>query len=140
MKLRAEKRHKNVVSIDDRDVPGARHAQADVEDAASEPAVERVWRAELRNLLEKRIDELPLAFRTVFVLREIEDMSAAETAEALGIPEATVRSRHFRARAMLRASVARDVDVASADAFSFDGERCDRIVGNVLARLRIECA
>ena len=140
MRLRKEKRHRNVVSIDSRETPDGDRLEADVKDDAAEPPVETVWRGELRKLIEQRVDELPLPFRTVFVLREIEDMSAAETADALGIPEATVRSRHFRARAMLRASIARDVDVASADAFSFDGERCDRIVGNVLARLRIEYA
>ena len=138
MTLRREKRHRNVVSIDGREHDAGGAIEADVEDTGAELPSESVWRGELRKLLEKRIDELPLPFRTVFVLREIEDMSAAETAGALGIPEATVRSRHFRARALLRASVARDVDVAAADAFSFDGARCDRIVGNVLARLRIE--
>jgi RNA polymerase sigma-70 factor, ECF subfamily len=138
MRLRKEKRHRNVISIDSRETPEGERLEADVEDETAEPPVETVWRGELRKVIESRIDDLPLPFRTVFVLREIEDMTAAETAEALGIPEATVRSRHFRARAMLRASIARDVDVASADAFSFDGERCDRIVGNVLARLRIE--
>ena len=138
MRLRKEKRHRNVVSIDSRETSDGDPMEADVEDDKAEPPAETVWRGELRKVIEQRIDELPLPFRTVFVLREIEDMSAADTADALGIPEATVRSRHFRARAMLRASIARDVDVASADAFSFDGERCDRIVGNVLARLRIE--
>ena len=138
MRLRKEKKHRNVVSIDGREHPDGDPIEADVEDEAAELPAESVWRGELRTLLEARIDELPLPFRTVFVLREIEDMSAAETAEALGIPEATVRSRHFRSRAMLRASIARDVDVAAADAFSFDGARCDRIVGNVLDRLRIE--
>ena len=138
MRLRKEKRHRNVVSIDSRETPDGDRLEADVQDESAEPPVETVWRGELRKVIEARIDDLPLPFRTVFVLREIEDMTAAETAEALGIPEATVRSRHFRARAMLRASIARDVDVAAADAFSFDGERCDRIVGNVLARLRIE--
>ena len=140
MRLRKEKRHRNVISIDSRETPDGDRLEADVRDDAAEPPAETVWRAELRKLIEQRVDELPLPFRTVFVLREIEDMTAAETADALRIPEATVRSRHFRARAMLRASIARDVDVASADAFSFDGARCDRIVGNVLARLRIECA
>ncbi len=57
-----------------------------------------------------------------------------ETAECLGIPEATVRSRHFRAGSLLRESLARDIDLAERDVFSFDGERCDRIVLGVLAK------
>src|SRR5438445_192679 len=59
-----------------------------------------------------------------------------ETAACLSIPEATVRSRTFRARGMLRESLARDLDMAAGDVFRFGGERCDRIVAGVLARFR----
>jgi RNA polymerase sigma-70 factor (ECF subfamily) len=62
-------------------------------------------------------------------------MSVEETAEALGIPSSTVRTRLFRARALLRESIARDVDVATGDVFGFAGDRCDRIVARVLAQL-----
>ena len=86
-------------------------------------------------MLERRIDELPLSFRAVFVMREVEDMTVQETAACLSIPEATVRSRLFRARALLRESLARDLDMASADAFAFAGARCNRIVATVLASL-----
>ncbi|MGN6388964.1 MAG: RNA polymerase sigma factor [Burkholderiaceae bacterium] len=92
-------------------------------------------RAEVRRLIEKRIDDLPEAFRTVFVLRAVEDLSVEETAAALGIPEATVRTRYFRARSLLRESLSRELDVALEGAFSFDGARCDRIVAGVLTRL-----
>jgi RNA polymerase sigma-70 factor (ECF subfamily) len=92
-------------------------------------------RAEIRAVLERKIDELPMAFRTVFMMREVEELSVEETAECLGIPEATVRTRHFRARALLRESLAREVDTATADAFAFLGERCDRIVAAVLKRV-----
>ena len=85
-------------------------------------------RSEIRRLIEARIDGLPEAFRTVFMLRAVEELSAEEVAAALGIPEATVRSRFFRARGMLREGLSRDADFALADAFSFDGARCDRIV------------
>jgi RNA polymerase sigma-70 factor (ECF subfamily) len=54
----------------------------------------------------------------------------------LEIPEATVRSRYFRARGMLRESLAREFDFALDDAFGFDGARCDRIVSKVMDRLR----
>jgi len=92
-------------------------------------------RGELRRVLEAHIDELPEAFRSVFVLRAVEEMSVEEVAAVLGIPEATVRTRHFRARSMLREALAREVDVAFADAFAFAGERCDRIVAGVFERL-----
>lgn len=92
-------------------------------------------RAETRRLLEKKIDGLPDAFRTVFVLRAIEEMSVEEVAAALNIPEATVRTRFFRARGLLREALAREIDFAFEDAFAFAGGRCDRIVAGVLARI-----
>jgi RNA polymerase sigma-70 factor (ECF subfamily) len=92
-------------------------------------------RAETRRLLEQKLDQLPEAFRTVFVLREMEEMSVEEVSAALGIPEATVRTRHFRGRSMLRESLSREMDIALGEAFGFDGERCDRIVAGVLQRL-----
>ena len=113
-----------------------RHTQesTDEDDLDREPD-RAAMRSEIRRLIEARIDGLPEAFRTVFMLRAVEELSAEEVAAALGIPEATVRSRFFRARGMLRDGLSRDVDFALADAFSFDGARCDRIVANVLAQL-----
>jgi RNA polymerase sigma-70 factor, ECF subfamily len=102
---------------------------------ASQQPEQTVERAELRHLIEKRIDALPQAFRTVFMLRAVEEMSVEDTAACLGIPEATVRTRYFRARGLLRESLAREMDQAVDGAFSFDGTRCDRIVSGVLARL-----
>ncbi len=92
-------------------------------------------RAEVRRLMEARIDTLPDAFRTVFMLRAVEELSVEEVAVALEIPEATVRTRFFRARGLLREGLSRDVDLAIGDAFSFAGARCDRIVASVLAKL-----
>jgi RNA polymerase sigma-70 factor (ECF subfamily) len=103
-------------------------------DERSESPPAATLRAEIRRALERRIDELPMAFRTVFVMREVEDMTVNETAECLSIPAATVRTRLFRARALLRESLARDMDMATVDVFGFAGERCDRIVAGVLAR------
>lgn len=92
-------------------------------------------RSEIRTLLERKLDALPEAFRIVFVLRCVEELSVEETAQCLGIPEATVRSRHFRARSLLRESLAKEIDLAERDVFSFGGTHCDRIVAGVLARL-----
>jgi len=92
-------------------------------------------RAEARRLLERKIDALPSAFRTVFMLRALEEMTVEETADCLQIPEATVRSRYFRARGMLRESLAQEIDHAFDAAFSFDGARCDRIVARTLERI-----
>lgn len=95
-------------------------------------------RAQVRALLESRIDLLPERYRTVFMLRAVEELSVAETAEALDMPEATVRTRFFRARALLREGLAGEMDTTLSEAFSFDGARCDRIVARVLARGRAE--
>jgi RNA polymerase sigma-70 factor (ECF subfamily) len=112
--------------------------EADMSERSAESAEQRAMRAEARHLLEASIDALPEAFRTVFVLRAIEEMSGEEVAHCLGIPEATVRSRFFRARSQLRSSLLEKIDIAIEDAFSFDGERCDRIVAAVQARLAQE--
>ncbi len=92
-------------------------------------------RAEMRRLLERKIDELPDGFRTVLVLRALEELSVEETATILDIPEATVRTRFFRAKGLLREALSRELDFAFEDAFSFDGARCDRIVAGVMTRL-----
>lgn len=97
-----------------------------------------VRRSEIRRLIEQHIDQLPEIFRSVFVLRALEEMSVEETAICLDLPEATVRTRYFRGRALMREAVAREIDLSYEEAFSFDGERCDRIVENVLARIAIE--
>lgn len=104
-------------------------------DASSELPEQAAMRAEARRLLEKNIDRLPDVFRTVFVLRALEEMSVEEAAASLGIPEATVRTRFFRARSLLREALSREIDIAHEEAFAFDGERCDRIVAAVLGRL-----
>ena len=93
-------------------------------------------RSEMRLLLEHEIDSLPDAFRAVFVLRAVEELSVEETAAVLAIPPPTVRSRFFRARGLLRERLAAKIDVACTEAFSFAGERCDRIVANVLGRIQ----
>jgi RNA polymerase sigma-70 factor (ECF subfamily) len=95
-----------------------------------------VGRGEIRRLMEARIDALPEAFRTVFMLRAVQELSVEEVSAALNIPEATVRTRFFRARSLLRESLSRDIDFALDDAFSFAGQRCDAIVASVLARIR----
>lgn len=101
--------------------------------ADERPGPEReALNAEVRRLLERRIDALPELYRTVFMLRAVEELSVEETAAALALPEATVRTRYFRARALLRASLEHEVDTALGDVFAFDGERCDRIVARVL--------
>lgn len=114
---------------------GEQSAEAGMETGGFDSPERGAMRQEARALLEQALDALPEAFRTVFVLRAVEELSGEEVAACLGIPEATVRSRFFRARAMLRAALAREFDHATEEAFGFDGARCDAIVAAVLARL-----
>ena len=94
-------------------------------------------RAQTRRLLERKIDQLPAAFRTVFILRALEEMSVEETAACLDINESTVRTRYFRAKSLLRESLAKEIDLVFEDAFAFAGDRCDRIVSRVLEQVRL---
>lgn len=90
---------------------------------------------QLKARLEAAIRSLPLPFRAVFVLREIQGLSLHETADQLDIPVATVKTRDHRARLLLRAVLGPDYDPGRVQAFEFLGERCDRVVAGVLARL-----
>ncbi len=92
-------------------------------------------RAEMRALIEKQLDQLPRALRLVFVMREVEDMGVEETARCLDIPEATVRTRHFRARCLLRRALEQEIGLAQQDLYEFGGTHCDRVVQHVMACL-----
>jgi RNA polymerase sigma-70 factor (ECF subfamily) len=115
----------------------ATHAMEEATMPRDEPE-QQAQRAEVRRFLEARIDALPDLYRPVFMLRAVEELTVEETAAVLGIPEATVRTRFFRARALMRASIEGHLDQVLEEAFGFDGERCDRIAARVLARLDAE--
>jgi len=130
-RLRKRRRGAEVIALG-ADVDIAETHMDESHTAHPEQAAER---AQSRRLIEAGIDALPEAFRAVFVLRAVEELSVEEAAHALGIPAATVRTRYFRARALLREALARELDLALEDAFSFAGARCDRIVAKVLERI-----
>ncbi len=92
-------------------------------------------RSETRRLMEAAIDELPEAFRLVFILREIEDCTVEETAGQLGLRPETVRTRLFRARKLLRRTLSVKLASSVSEAFPFLGARCLRITQAVLERL-----
>jgi RNA polymerase sigma-70 factor, ECF subfamily len=90
---------------------------------------------QMRQLREHAVDSLPEVFRTVFVLRVIEQLSGVETAACLGLNETTVRTRLFRAQQRLRPELAHRLRADRADVFEFEAARCDRIVTRVLERM-----
>jgi RNA polymerase sigma-70 factor, ECF subfamily len=91
--------------------------------------------AEIRRVLECAIDELPVPFRTVFIMRAVEQMSTEETASCLGVPEETVKTRFHRAKRRLREAVADRLETALVDTFPFAGARCERVAERVMKRL-----
>lgn len=134
-RTRKRNRRAEVISLTERPEHVAQRPHGDVGDTASNGPEHQAMRGEIRRLLEAKIDQLPDAFRTVFVLRAVEEMTVEETASVLAIPEATVRTRYFRAKGLLRAALSPDTDGAFAEAFGFAGARCDRIVAGVIAQL-----
>jgi RNA polymerase sigma-70 factor (ECF subfamily) len=91
--------------------------------------------AEVRGILENAIGSLPDDYRTVIMLRDIEEMDTAETAATLNISEENVKTRLHRARAMLRKKLYLRVGGEKAEAFAFHAVRCDRVVKNVMERI-----
>jgi len=117
---------------------------APVEDADGEEATmearhddpeERAAAREAVRLLERAVDGLTAPYHTVFVLREVEQLSTRETAQALGIGEEAVKVRLHRARAMLREALGEQVERAAPQAFPFLAPRCNRMVEQVMAAI-----
>jgi RNA polymerase sigma-70 factor, ECF subfamily len=97
---------------------------------------DRAANRELAAALAAAVDALPESHRAVFVLREVEGLSTAETAEVLGLSQPNVKVRLHRARAALRADLERRLGGEIPRLWAFDGERCDRVVAGVVERLR----
>jgi len=113
---------------------GEEYDQHQVQSPNKENPEETLMNDELRGVLERTIDGLPVKYRSVFVMREIDDMSVEETSESLGITATNVKVRLNRAKEMLKrriGSVYHDAGV-----YHFDLVRCDRIVANVLSRVK----
>ena len=104
--------------------------------AATDPERSMAQR-EIQRVVEHAVDELPDAFRMVFIARVMEGMSMEETAELLGIKPETVKTRLHRARALLRENVEKKIGPVVMDAFPFAGQRCEHLTEAVLRRLGI---
>lgn len=90
---------------------------------------------QIRKTLEKAIDDLPAAFRVVFIMRDVEELGTADTAKHLGIREGTVKTRLHRARRMLRESLGEQLASALKDVFPFEKPRCDALVKRLMDQL-----
>jgi RNA polymerase sigma-70 factor (ECF subfamily) len=90
---------------------------------------------EMRGIVEAAVAALPEGYRTVFVLRAVEEMSTEETAESLEISPDAVKTRLHRARGLLRKELLARAGASQAALYPFAGARCDRIVAAVLSRV-----
>jgi RNA polymerase sigma-70 factor (ECF subfamily) len=122
-----------------------RNPQFDDTDADGDPAMnlaapspgpeENVSRSETSQLLEEAVLGLPEQYRIVVTLRDIEELSTAETAAALDLTEENVKVRLHRGRALARNWLLSRVGAGAKQAFPFMGARCDRVVRRVFERL-----
>jgi RNA polymerase sigma-70 factor (ECF subfamily) len=92
--------------------------------------------SEIRRLLEEAVEKLPDAYRTIFMLRDVEEMSTTDTANILEITEENVKVRLHRARALLREGLYARAGIERKEAFNFHAVRCDRVVKNVFERIQ----
>lgn len=111
-------------------------------DPMNKPATDReapevlAQRGQLRDLLESAIGRLPPIYRSVFMLRAVEELSVEETAQCLSVSTDVVKTRFLRARSLLRDTLGSQVEAHTSEAFGFAGQRCDAVVGHVLGELR----
>jgi RNA polymerase sigma-70 factor (ECF subfamily) len=129
------RRRSRLVPVED---PG----DADEEERTMDPIrrdgpEDRAAAREAVRLLERAVDELPAPYRSVFVLREVEQLSTRETAESLGLGEDAVKVRLHRAKGMLRKALGEEVDRAAPEAFQFLAPRCNRMAERVMAAIAL---
>lgn len=125
-----DRRQLQVVSRDaDNDLAIERTAAPDLDPEHA------MYGRELKTVLESLVSDLPEPFRVVFVLREVEGLSTAETAASLSINEDTVKTRLHRAKRLLRDQLDRRLGPVTTDIYPFHLSRCDRVVGGVMAAI-----
>ena len=117
MKLRKRKSDRSV-SLDEPQDTGEDTVAREIAVWEDDPE-QKYSREELRSILDKSIDSLKPSFRTVFVLRDIEELSTEETADALGISIPAVKSRLLRARLQLRERLTRLFKRKGDDVFAY---------------------
>ena len=110
-------------------------AEAERRQTTAETPEMQAERSQLGRMLQAAVDALPETYRSVFVLREVEQLSTTETAECLELSEEAVKTRLHRSRALLRRDLESRLGPAISEAYAFLGARCDRIVMRVLERI-----
>ena len=127
--LRLKKRGRSIYMNDDiMDKEIYQHSPASVRTPAGQ-----VLNTELKVILEEAIRNLPDKYRTVFIMREIEGLSVADTQECLGLSEANVKVRLNRAKALLKETL--NGYYKREDILHFHLSRCDRMIDAVMAKI-----
>lgn len=103
--------------------------------AASSDPEKSMAQRQIQEVVEHAIDQLPEAFRLVFIARVMEEMTVEETAELLSLKPETVKTRLHRARALLRQNVEKEIGPVILEVFPFAGRHCERLTEAVLSRL-----
>jgi RNA polymerase sigma-70 factor (ECF subfamily) len=131
--LARARRAKRTLALEDSNgeiMPEARHQAS-----PAETPEDQAMRGEMQRVLQAAIDGLPEGYRSVFMLRDVEQLSTAETADCLGLSEEAVKTRLHRSRAMLRQDLTERAGEAVTASFAFMGAQCDRTVAAVMARI-----
>ncbi len=131
--LRRQQQRKRLVALDD--VNGEMTAEAEQASATANDPEKQAFQGEIRQVLQSAVDRLPSAYRVVFMLRKVEQMSTAETAECLNLSEEAVKTRLHRSRSLLRQDLENQFGPVTAESYSFMGHRCDRTVAAVMERI-----
>jgi RNA polymerase sigma-70 factor (ECF subfamily) len=130
---RARKR-KRLVALEDED--GKITAEAQIGSAKVDDPEKLAMQGELKNVLRSAVDRLPETYRSVFMMREVEQLSTAETAECLNLTAEAVKTRLHRSRSLLREDLENRLGPAIVESYAFLGDRCDRTVEMVMGRIQ----
>ena len=127
---------RRTTALEELDMPSRRDANL-IQFPTSGPDPEaEASRNQVRRLLERAVDSLPLTFRSVFILRDVQGMNIEETAALLDLRPETVKTRLFRARKRMREAIEKELTGAFAALFPFDGARCADMADRVVAAIR----
>ena len=120
---------------DDDDTPAEPEAAMPFSQNDNDRPDDQAQRKQMRELLQTCIGDLPPIYRSVFILRAVEELSVDETAFCLGVSADVVKTRFLRARAMLRERIAARVEGGAQEVFAFAGARCDAVLAHVMTEL-----
>jgi len=131
--LARTRKRKKLTALQDAD--GKVTAEAEQVSAITDDPEKQAMREEMRQLLRSAVDQLPGLYRSVFMLRAVEQLSTSETAECLSLSEQAVKTRLHRSRTLLQRHLEDRLGPEIVESYAFMGSRCDRTVAAVMDRI-----